>query len=517
MSHALRAALLMLVWLTVPAAAAPEPPAAPKPLYALSGHTAEIYTVAFGPDGKRVASASNQDVRVWDVTTGKEVFTYLTKGTNVFGLAFSPDGKTLAVSVSKQVRLLDAGTGQQRQIITHPTHFLFRMTFSPDGKHLLTTAGSTGNTGDVRIWEVATGKEVLKFAGHKEAPLSAAYSGDGRLVASGSGGTMKVMPGEVKVWEADTGREVQTLRGHADNVYGVSFSPDGKYVASCGGVRGQAKAGTVKLWEVASGKEVFALEGHTGPVFTVAYSPDGRRLATASGDRSVRVWEAATGKEVLNLPAHDGVVYSVAFSPDGKRLATAGQDRQVKVWELNLPAAGEGAPLTAKQLDVLWADLSGADAAKAYRGVWSLAAVPKQALPYLKERVRPAAPLTAEQEKQLAQWLRDLDDDEFTVREQATKLLTGLGEGALPALRRALKDDPPPEVRRRVEEVLEALTGAATPDRLGTLRAVDVLESIGTPEAREVLRKLASGLPEARVTQEAQRSLDRLTRRADGH
>src|SRR5262249_56119916 len=102
----------------------------------------------------------------------------------------------------------------------------------------------------------------------------------------------------------------------------------------------------------------------------------------------------------------------------------------------------------------------GGGGGKASRGVWSGGAAPKQALPYLKERVRPAAPLTAEQEKQLAQWLRDLDDDEFTVREKAGERLAGLGEAALPALRRALKDDPPPEVRRRGRGGRENPTGA---------------------------------------------------------
>ena len=487
-----------------------------RPVLGLTGHTNEVYTVVFSPDGKRLASASNREINVWDAVTGREVFSYLTKGTNVFGLAFSPDGQRLAVGISHQVKILDAGNGKELAVLGGANHFLFRMAFSPDGKHLAASGGSTNGTGAVSIWEVGSGKYLRSLSGAAEAVLTVAYSRDGRFLASAGGVTSGVRPGTVIVWEAATGRMVQTLRGHEDNVYGVAFSPDGRRLASAGGARGSLKPGTLKLWEVATGQEVCRLAGHASPIFGVVFSPDGRHLASAGGDRTVKVWEVLTGKEVLSLVAHDRVVYSLAFSPDGQRLATAGADRTVKVWnvaEWRRPAAAAAVPLTGNELNERWAELASADAARAYRSMGALGAAPGQAVPLLRDRVRPVAALTTPQRKQVEQWLRELDDDHFAVRENASTKLGRLGEAILGPLNRVLAGDPTLEVRRRALRLLEQLEGVRlSGSALAVLRAVEVLERIGTPEAVAILKTLSAGLPEARLTREASASLERLER-----
>ncbi len=480
----------------------------------LTGHTNEVYTVAFSPDGKRLASAGNREVTVWDAATGREVFSYLTKGTNVFGLAFSPDGRRLAVGISHQVKILDAASGKELTVFGGANHFLFRMAFSPDGKHLAASGGSTNGTGAVSIWEVESGKYVRSLSGAAEAVLTVAYSQDGSLLASAGGLTSGVRPGTVVVWEAATGRMLQALRGHEDNVYGVAFSPDGRHLASAGGVRNSLKPGTLKLWEVATGQEVCRLAGHTGPVFGVAFSPDGRYVATAGGDRTVKVWEVLTGKEVLSLAAHDRVVYSLAFSPDGQRLATASGDRTVKVWSVaawRRPPAAVAAALTGRELEARWAELAGADAMRAYRSMAVLGAVPGQVLPLLRDRLRPVAGLTAGQQKHVEQWLRDLDDDRFQVRQHASAELGRLGEAVRGPLTRVLAADPSLEVRRRALRLLEGLESVGlSGGQLAALRAVELLERIGTPEATAILKTLAGGLPEARLTRDARASLERL-------
>ena len=502
---------------TLPAGSpGPQPSSPGNPVFRLSGHTGEVYTVAFSPDGKRLASASNRELKAWNTDNGTEVFSYPIKGTNVFGLAFSPDGRRLAVGISKQVKILDAANGQEVLTLGGGTHFLFRLAFRPDGRHLAAAGGSTNQTGEIRIWDAGTGKEAFCLVGYPEAVLNLAYSGDGQLLASCGGATGGTKPGTVMIWEAGTGRCVRTLRGHADNVYAVAFSPDGRRLVSADGVRGNAKDGKVKLWELASGQEVLTLDGHTGPVFAAVFSPNGKRLATAGGDKTIRVWDAWSLGEVFRLAAHDGVIYSLAFSPDGKRLASAGADRIVKVWDLsacNREPAATVKPLSAAELQACWADLAGLDAKAALQGARALAAAPGQAVPFLRARMRPEAGLTAQQLEQQARWLRDLDDDRFGVREQACAGLSRLGEAARPALQRVLAGEPPLEVRRRAERLLEALAERrASGEHLAALRAVEVLERIGTPEAVAALAHLADGRADARLTREARTSLERLTR-----
>jgi hypothetical protein len=208
-------------------------------------------------------------------------------------------------------------------------------------------------------------------------------------------------------------------------------------------------------------------------------------------------------------------VPGVAFSRDGKRLASAGADGSALVWDVHTLALPGGAPptrLPPPALEALWTDLAGEDAATAHRAVAVLVALPGQALPFLKARLRPA---TLDDRKQIAPLLKDLDSDRFPVREKATRELARLGELAAPALRRASAADLPPEVRRRVEHLLDKLDGPVTGlETRRALRATEVLEHIGNAEARGVLETLTQGVPEARLTQEAKASLQRLARHA---
>ncbi len=396
----------------VPGKPAEEPQPKKEPILTLTGHTSEVYSVTFSPNGKLLASGSNTQVKVWDATTGKEVFTYPIRGTNVFGLAFRPDGKQLAVGISRVVKLLDTADGTELASLNAGPNFLFRLAFSPDGKQLAASAGSTRNLGEVWVWDAVMRQPVFCLTGPAEAVLTVAYSADGRLLASAGGGTTGSKPGSVVLWEKDTGRKLLTLAGHPDTVYGLAFSPAGRRLVSGGGAgRGRNKPGTLKLWEVATGQEVSQLTGHAGPIFGVAFSPDGRRLATASGDRTLRLWDALTGQETLSIPAHSGTIYSLAYSPDGRRLASAGQDRLIKVWDVSGPAR-LGRTLkalrTPREIEALFTDLSAAEAGRAYRSLEPLVAAPELTVALLRSRMRPVSRLNAAQEKQVVRWLHEL-------------------------------------------------------------------------------------------------------------
>lgn len=169
--------------------------------------------------------------------------------------------------------------------------------------------------------------------------------------------------------------------------------------------------------------------------------------------------------------------------------------------------------LSDEELRVLWTNLAAKDAAVAYRAMCRLLAG-RQTVPFLRRLLKPLAALDARQRQQLKQGIADLDNSEFDVREKATAELEKMGEAAEPALRAALANKPSLEVRRRGGAILEKLHPSRSPQQLQALRAVELLEYIATPEAREVLKSLAGGTSTYRLTHEAKASLDRLASRS---
>jgi hypothetical protein len=196
----------------------------------------------------------------------------------------------------------------------------------------------------------------------------------------------------------------------------------------------------------------------------------------------------------------------LAFAPDGRTLATGNPDSSILIWNMVPPVR----QARDEELTHLWDDLASPDATRAYTASWQLTESPERALHLLRKHVRPVSPATMEQIRAL---VADLDSDEFSRRKAASARLRELGDGAKGVLREALSADPSPEQRRRVEALLKALERPLSGESLREVRAVAVLERVGTSEAVGLLRELAGGDAAARLTDEAKASLGRLGKR----
>jgi hypothetical protein len=243
-----------------------------------------------------------------------------------------------------------------------------------------------------------------------------------------------------------------------------------------------------------------------GFVQALTFSPDGRLLISGS-DSALRVWEAASGKQVESFSDGYNPVHAVAVSPDGKSVVAGMEDGNALVWDLSPRGwAPPQRPLSATGLHQLWADLGSSDAQVAYRAIWSLSAVGQEATAFLDQRLEPVPRQKPERIRQL---VADLDSDDFAVRQAASQQLARLGRQAERDLRRALAHTDSEEVRRRAQALLTRLDNwtLGDPESLREVRSVWVLERIGTPEARNILKRLAEGVGEARLTQEAKAAL----------
>lgn len=331
---------------------------------------------------------------------------------------------------------------------------------------------------------------------------SFAFSFDANILAVGTSN------GRIYLWDPLTAKELRRLDGHTNHVYSVAFSPDGKTLASGG------QDYTFRLWDVATGNLVHWLTGHRGQVNGVAFSPDGRWIASAGQDKTVRLWEVASGTEAARYEGHQDAVRPILFAPNSRILASGSFDRTAAL--LDMTGLLQRQPnvavnLSDKELEDLWVKLG--DAAQESSVIWTLSAAPKQAVPFLQKKLPPADQPSADQQR-ITQLIADLDNDIFKVRERAYAELAKLGKQVEPALRAILARKPSLEVQRRVKALLDkpAETGIS-PAQLRVLRAVTVLEWIGTAEARRVLADLAKGTPGAWETEEAAKALQRLAER----
>jgi WD40 repeat protein len=308
-----------------------------------------VSCICYSPDGRYLAGAAGNEIKVWDTRTGTNTITFRGHTGLITAVVYSPDGTHIAsvggdVNKPGEVKLWDARGGAEPLTLRGHIGRVTVVAYSPDRARLAT--GS--DDGTVKIWHAHSGAVIATLHGHTWGPNQArpaagpppagspplelpppitalAFSPDGKRLASASWGD------SVKVWDATSGADLPTLRGHTSTVHAVAYSPDGTQLASAAATL-SPESGEVKLWDAKSNSEITTLRGHTAAVSAMAYSPDGTRIATASNG-TVKVWDTRSGVQVASLPVVHHFLTTVVFSPDGKCLASA-SGLEVKLWDV---------------------------------------------------------------------------------------------------------------------------------------------------------------------------------------
>lgn len=519
-------------------------------------HVYPVASLGFMPDGQTLASSGGQDgaVRLWNVKTGDAIHARSGHTARVEALRFLANGAGLR-SFGRDLRALewDLKSGKETRLLERLPKLPSRawpsgLAVSRDA-NMLALGGwydALGKTIDeVHFCDVRTGKHVGSIKAAKGLTRQLALSSDGRVLATNS-------PGSIQLWDVQSGKKLADLKSSHKLTSTMAFSPSGKTLVSAG------DDGTVRLWDMAT-RKIIRQFNHTvtdipwGLLFTDderflaalnspihiwdlatgnlqrqlssgelflagAWSPTGRYLAASAVQVVPRpdgydghigrtlVWETASGKVAHQLADIDGANLSLAFSPDGRDLATGAADSVIHIWDMTSGQRDRKA-LTDRELLQAWDNLGG-DAASGWRAVWTFVAASEQAVAFLKTKLHPVAPADAARIKRL---MADLESEDLATRARAAEELAAVGERAESALRRALAAPATLDLRTRIDRLLTRLTGPITdPARLRGVRAVEALESIGSPAAQALLHTLGRGVPEALLTREARASSARL-------
>jgi WD40 repeat protein len=482
------------------------------------GHQGVVSALAFLRDGRLVSQGSDARLIAWDLAAGRELAS--TRGLQLppGELATTADGGGVqAFGFDRQLHVWRPGSPPETRRVSFPAVDHYQLALSPDGRRGACVSASDrklrlfepgGKDGTVRVLPLPVGAWVNRLV----------FSPDGSRLATQSS------DGLLRLWNCETGRELRVgveSPGAPRWAARLLFAADGRRLL----------LQDTELWvaEAVSGQRRARLPQPAAQTTALAFSPDGRLVAWGGPSGEVRLFTADTGEEVAVRqrvgPAHDGKpsalpvalhderqgpVQSVAFSPDGRLLAAGGSSGLIVVWKV--PAPRTHATIARDRREALWADLGGPDPERAGRAVAELVAAPGPAVELLGERLRTPAP--GVDPKRLERLVADLDNDAFEVREKAQRELAAAGAAAEGVLRQALEKDPSAELRRRVGELLAPLDQGGVPSgRLRGVRAVEVLERLGTPAARALLEELAGKTGDEVVEQEVRDGLRRLAAR----
>jgi WD40 repeat protein len=328
------------------------------PIHTFRGHTAGVTGVAYSPDGRiGYSDGADEMLKVWDLAGGREIRS-IAGATQC--VAVSRDGRNALTAAAERNTLCewDLGAGQIIRTFQGHRDDALSVAFARDGQTAL--SGSGDHT--LKLWDLASGKELINFQGQARC-RSFAISPDGRAVLSvdtplvqlwalsaanesGTRSSLAAVRGVafspdgrtalsggddhlLTLWDLATSKKLKSIAAGANSIKSVAFSPDGRWALSGG------DDNAVTLWDLATGAVLAALQGHADSVNAVAFSPDGQTALSASADGTIKHWQLSTGREIGTLVGHKGSVNCVAFSPDGRSAISGSQDSTLKIWDLS--------------------------------------------------------------------------------------------------------------------------------------------------------------------------------------
>jgi WD40 repeat protein len=513
----------------------------------LIGHRHRITAMKLSPNGKLLATGTygEDKLRLWDLAGSRQLFEV---DAGADAIEFTPNG-THAVAYSRdRLFALNVSSGEVHWLDTDEAG-CSSIAISPDGKMLFASISQVHRDNDrratritkfLRTWDTMSWKPIKTFDGLEASP--AAISQDGRYFA-GAAYQVEIVSGDVltkarsiKLWDARTMQELANIPNTGERqIYSLAFAPDGNSLAiaedeapvrvvevpsgkvlhvlprpepnSGGSVRFVSFSPDGKVlmagpyrhefWDAATGKHLRSIEAES----QFALSPDWKRMVTGARDGHVRLWDLANGEELVQWQAHDDEVRQLAFASDGWTVVSASNDCTALVWDLRTkfwesPAAVE----KPNSMATLWEKLGYPQAAVAYEAIRMLTEQPESAVAFLAEHLKPQPADT----QRIGELLAALADPAANVRDDAENELLIIGSQAKPLLREKLAENPPDEVRRRVERLLTELDIPLihSPVDLRHQRALQVLERIGSAESLALLKRVADQPPIAADNQD---------------
>jgi eukaryotic-like serine/threonine-protein kinase len=323
----------------------------PQALFTFTSETRAIFGMACSPDGRLVAAAhANGRIRLLDLVARRELESWNPFSNYCYSVAFSPDGTRLAHFFMGGFALWDL---EKHTVVTNSfetplqnTSVGVGLAWSPDGRLIATTSllhlYTLGSPGPILIWDATTGQKLYALQGHTASAWKLAFSPDGRCLATPH------TDGTIILWDLATRKPLKTFRRHGNIVSCVRFSPDGQWLASA------SMDETVQLWRVDSDEHI-PLGSHSRPVDCVAFSRNGRWLASGSRDHTAKLWDLANlTSRPVTLRGHTGRLWSIDFTPDSQTLVTGSLDGTVKLWDVGRLQQQRGETDNATSLGVIF-------------------------------------------------------------------------------------------------------------------------------------------------------------------